>query len=296
MLYKLWWNNWKSKKMSCTLYKAGWHWTHSRLVLLCVRNRLHLQARVKKEITEGHNCITVDTTSKQIISYTQTHHKPTRHARKEKECPFNVRHWVTKTDACLGGNHVCRLWIQIWTSLLYQEFLLSKASTPVAIIPSQFEIWMVLCSAKFFLRLDIYKNKPSTSIKMTRCAKNKRHLIDPSFPAPGPGCQSCLSLPGAEEGDAQEWDAEDVLSCNEMNCVAVRCTVMQWDALWYNMRCTELQWDADAGDAKIVHPDFGLCIPALHTAAHPPRPPSVFIIPLHAFFGSTNTVHYRLSP
>ena len=65
---------------------------------------------------------------------------------------------------------------------------------------------------------------------MTRCAKNKRHLIDPSSPAPsapGPECQSCLSLPGAEEGDAQEWDAEDVLSCNEMQFDAVICTVMQ---------------------------------------------------------------------
>ena len=197
----------KLKKKWLAPTKAGWHWTHSSLVLLTYLHRLHLQARVKKEITGRHICILCRYSIKQIISYMQTPHKPTRPARKEKECPFSVRHWVTKTGACLGGNHVCRLWIQIWTSPLYQEFLLCKASTPVA-LPRQFEIWMVLCSAKCFLSLNHYKDELSTSIKMTRCTKNKRHLIDLSSPAPsapGPGCQSCLSLLGAEEGEAQEW-------------------------------------------------------------------------------------------
>ena len=33
----------------------------------CVRHGLYLQARVKKEITEGHICISVHTTSKSLL-------------------------------------------------------------------------------------------------------------------------------------------------------------------------------------------------------------------------------------
>ena len=218
---------------------------------------------------------------------------------KEKECPFNVRHWVTKTGACLGGNHVCRLWIQFGPHCYTRNFFFLKHQPLWQLYPASLKFeWSCVQPNSFYSSISIKTTPPLPSkwpsVQRTNATSSTPALLHPVHP--GQGCQSCLSLPGAEEGDAQEWDAEDVLSCNEMQFDAVICTVMQWDALWYNMRCTELQWDADAGDAKIVHPDFGLCIPALHTAAHPPRPTSVFIIPLHAFFGSTNTVHYRLSP
>ena len=271
--------------MSCTLYKAGWHWTHSRLVLLCVRNRLHLQARVKKEITEGHNCITVDTTSKQIISYTQTHHKPTRHARKEKECPFNVRHWVTKTDACLGGNHVCRLWIQFGPHCYTRNFFFLKHQPLWQLYPASLKFeWSCVQPNSFYASIFIKTNPPLPSkwpgVQRTNATSSTPAFLHPAQAARA-ACPCLVQRRGMHKNGMQR-----------MYWVVMRWAVMQWDALWYNMRCTELQWDADAGDAKIVHPDFGLCIPALHTAAHPPRPPSVFIILLHAFFGSTNTVHY----
>ena len=223
--------------MSCTLYKAGWHWTHSRLVLLCVRNRLHLQARVKKEITEGHNCITVDTTSKQIIAYTQTHHKPTRHARKEKECPFNVRHWVTKTGACLGGNHVCRLWIQFGPHCYTRNFFFLKHQPLWQLYPASLKFeWSCVQPNSFYASIFIKTNPPLPSkwpgVQRTNATSSTPALQHPAQAARA-ACPCLVQRRGMHKNGMQR-----------MYWVAMRWTVLQWGALWCSEMHCDTIWDA----------------------------------------------------